>query len=91
MRHIVYLLLVANIVYLAWNVLQLSPHDEVARSLPPLPATATRLVTLQEVEEVEEGEEEKQDEENQEVIFSCVPGTACHRQDVMRIPSIDPF
>jgi len=67
MRHIVYLLLVANIVYLAWNVLQLSPHDEVARSLPPLPATATRLVTLQEVEEVEEGEEEKQDEENQEV------------------------
>jgi hypothetical protein len=66
MRHIVYLLLVANIVYLAWNMSQLSPGDEVARSLPPLPATATRLVTLQEGEEVEEGEK-KQDEENQEV------------------------
>ena len=60
MRHIVYLLLVANIVYFAWNMLQLSPDDEVARSLPPLPATATRLITLQEMEEEAKQEEEKQ-------------------------------
>ncbi len=60
MRHIVYLLLVANIVYFAWNMSQLSPADEVARSLPPLPATATRLITLQEEEEEAKQEEEKQ-------------------------------
>ena len=58
MRHVVYLLLVANLVYLGWNILQTSSVDEVVRTFPPLPATATRLVTLQ---EMEEEEEEKQD------------------------------
>ena len=61
MRHVVYLLLVANLVYLGWNILQTSSVDEVARTFPPLPATATRLVTLQEMEEDAEEEEEKQD------------------------------
>ena len=48
MRHIVYLLLVANGVYLGWNLFQ-SQSDEIdLMSLPPLPDGARSLVTLQE-------------------------------------------
>jgi hypothetical protein len=61
MRHVVYLLLVANLVYLGWNILQTSSVDGVVRTFPPLPATATRLVTLQEMQEETEEEEKKQD------------------------------
>lgn len=48
MKHVIYLLLVANVVYFSWNLL--SGSNEVARSLPPIPETATRLVTLQEMQ-----------------------------------------
>lgn len=68
MRHIVYLLLVANLVFFVWHMMQLSPDDEVARSLPPLPATATRLVTLQEVEQQEKQEEKLNEEEQKAAI-----------------------
>jgi len=58
MRHLVYLLLVVNLVYLGWNVFESSATSEQVRHLPPLPATVSRLVTLQE----REAEEEKPDE-----------------------------
>jgi hypothetical protein len=61
MRHLVYLLLVANLAYLGWNLYESrspSPEVQVTR-LPPIPAMASPLVTLQEREaesnRVEEG------------------------------------
>ena len=48
MRHIVYLLLVANIVYLGWNLLQGQAVDENLSTLPPLPENVRPLITLQE-------------------------------------------
>jgi hypothetical protein len=48
MRHLVYLLLVTNLVYLGWNAFESRSVTEVERQLPPIPATASRLVTLQE-------------------------------------------
>jgi hypothetical protein len=50
MRHLVYLLLVANLVYLGWNVFESRSMIEAERPLPPLPATVSPLVTLQERE-----------------------------------------
>jgi len=54
MRHLVYLLLVANLAYLGWNFFESSSTPEQVRHLPPLPATVNRLVTLQEREAEEE-------------------------------------
>ena len=50
MRHLVYLLLVANLVYFGWNVFESRTFSEVGRQLPPMPPTASPLVTLQERE-----------------------------------------
>ena len=50
MRHLVYLLLVANLVYLGWNVFESRSFSEVERRLPPIPLSASPLVTLQERE-----------------------------------------
>lgn len=50
MRHLVYLLLVANLVYLGWNIFESRSFSETERQLPPLPMTASPLVTLQERE-----------------------------------------
>ena len=50
MRHLVYLLLVANLVYFGWNVFESRSVIETERQLPPLPATVSPLVTLQERE-----------------------------------------
>ena len=65
MRHLVYLLLVANLVYLGWNVFESSssPSSRQIRDLPPLPATVSRLVTLEEREAKEEQPKEGQSEE----------------------------
>jgi len=49
MRHLVYLLLVANLVYFGWNLYEGGTAAETVRVLPPLPASAKRLVTLQEM------------------------------------------
>ena len=51
MRHVVYLLLVVNLVFLGWNIFQSQSVRQVERNLPPLPETAVRLVTLQEKEQ----------------------------------------
>jgi hypothetical protein len=50
MRHLVYLLLVANLVYLGWNLLESSSTGVSERQLPPMPMSASPLVTLQERE-----------------------------------------
>ena len=48
MRHIVYLLLVANVVYFGWNLFPGRAVDDDRSSLPPIPEGVKRLVTLQE-------------------------------------------
>ena len=48
MRHIVYLLLVANLLFFAWNHFQAQTTVDSVQSLPPLPADVNKLVTLQE-------------------------------------------
>jgi hypothetical protein len=55
MRHVIYLLLIANLVFFGWHVLQLQKEDEIAlRALPPIPATVVPLVSLQEMEQMQE-------------------------------------
>jgi len=51
MRHLVYLLLVANLVYFGWNLFQDGTATVSTRELPPLPASARPLVTLHELEQ----------------------------------------
>ena len=48
MRYILYLLLVANVVYLGWNLSQENTDELPAQVLPPLPNGVRPLVTLQE-------------------------------------------
>lgn len=48
MRHLVYLLVLANVIYLGWNLLQEQTAGDIVRALPPGPAGVHRLVTLQE-------------------------------------------
>jgi|GEM_PF-697512 len=57
MRYVIYLLLVANLVFLGWHMLELQKQEEMVRTLPAIPATATRLVTLQEMEQKQEQEQ----------------------------------
>jgi len=55
MRHVVYLLLIANLVYFGWNLYRDGTVQEVVRELPPLPATAKPLVTLEELQQQSTG------------------------------------
>jgi hypothetical protein len=48
MRHIVYLLVVANLLFFAWNHFQAQTLEQSVPSLPPLPAGVSSLVTLEE-------------------------------------------
>ena len=48
MRLIVYLLLVANLLFFAWNHFQAQTLPQAARSVPPLPAGVSTLMTLEE-------------------------------------------
>ena len=85
MRHLVYLLLVANLIYLGWNVFESSSTPEQVRQLPPLPATVTRLVTLQE----REAEEQKPDEVSsiEELTVKQPPGAGA----VIQCQALGPF
>jgi hypothetical protein len=47
MRHVVYLLLVVNLVFLGWNIFQSQSGLQAERNLPPFPETAPPLVTWQ--------------------------------------------
>jgi hypothetical protein len=57
MRYLVYLLLVANLVYLGWNIVDTRPLDAPPHQLPPMPATASPLVTLQERDAATNGDD----------------------------------
>jgi hypothetical protein len=48
MRHLVYLLLVANVVFFGWKLFETQAPEPLVRAMPPLPANVSRLVTLQE-------------------------------------------
>ena len=48
MRHVVYLLLVLNLVFLGWNIFQSQSAMQAERNFPPIPESAAPLVTLQE-------------------------------------------
>ncbi len=61
MRHVVYLLLLANLAYLGWNLFQVRTGSEQVRELPPLPPTAKRLVTLQELQQREQQQVQEQE------------------------------
>jgi len=50
MKYLVYLLVLANIAFLGWNIHMNQIAGEVARELPVLPAGVTPLVTLQELD-----------------------------------------
>ena len=50
MKYLVYLLVLANVVYLGWNIHLDQKAGETVRELPTLPAGVTPLVTLQELE-----------------------------------------
>jgi len=50
MKYLVYLLVLANIAYIGWNIHMNQTAGEVARELPVLPAGVTPLVTLQELD-----------------------------------------
>lgn len=57
MKHVVYLLLVINVVYFAWSMV--SGEEDVVKSVPPIPDSVQLLVTLEEMQtaEVEKLEE----------------------------------
>ncbi len=48
MRYVIYILVVANCLYFAWNMIGATPDAEVVRTLPPLPSNVRSLSTLQE-------------------------------------------
>jgi hypothetical protein len=51
MRHVVYMLVVVNLVFLGWNIFQSQTAMQPERNLPALSETAVPLVTLQEKEQ----------------------------------------
>jgi hypothetical protein len=57
MRHLVYLLLVANVVFFGWNLFDNHSTESPVITIPPLPDNVSRLVTLQEQQTAATGEE----------------------------------
>jgi hypothetical protein len=53
MRHVVYMLVVVNLVFLSWNIFQSQAVMQVERDLPALSETAVPLVTLQEKQQAD--------------------------------------
>lgn len=51
MKHVVYLLLVVNVVYFAWSMV--FGEGDVVKSVPPIPDSVQRLVTLEEMQTAE--------------------------------------
>ena len=57
MRHLVYLLLVANVVFFGWKLFETQSPEPLVRAMPPLPDNVSRLVTLQEQQAATAGEQ----------------------------------
>ncbi len=49
MKHLLYLLIVVNLVYFSWHMSQGVSDDDTVHELPPLPADTRRLMTLKEL------------------------------------------
>lgn len=56
MKHLLYLLVVVNLVYFSWHMLQGNSPDGAVRELPPLPSNTRRLMTLQELQDRREAQ-----------------------------------
>ncbi len=56
MKYLVYLLVLANVAYLGWNIHLNQTAGEIERERPALPAGVTPLVTLHELEQQQEDE-----------------------------------
>ena len=57
MRHLVFLLLVANVVFFGWKLFETQSPEPLVRAMPPLPDNVSRLVTLQEQQAATAGEQ----------------------------------
>lgn len=90
MRHLVYLLLVANLVYFGWNLYQEQPAGDLVRELPPLPATAKPLVMLRELQQQEEQRRADQEQEaQQESEVQGTPSTDPDVEDVAAVAAVE--
>ena len=58
MKYLVYLLMLANVVFLGWNIYLDQKAGETVRELPTLPAGVAPLVTLQELEKQQQQTDE---------------------------------
>lgn len=86
MRHILYLLLVTNLVYLGWNLLQTNTNTTTDMQLPPLPAAVKPLVTLQESRQQSAAPETTDTTETTDTpVISVIPDTT-NRTDTPIIP-----
>jgi len=75
MKYLVYLLVLANVAYLGWNIHLKQTSGEVVRELPALPAGVATLVTLQELEkEKAQTEQAKAVSEVETLTASQPPG-----------------
>jgi hypothetical protein len=57
MRHLIYLLVVANLIFFLWHLMQGIPEGTIAHDLPPLPPNARRLMTVEEMEQAQKAGE----------------------------------
>ena len=53
MKHLIYLLVVVNLVYFSWHTLRGETDNDTVHALPPLPPDTRRLMTLQELKDRE--------------------------------------
>ncbi|MEA2094875.1 MAG: hypothetical protein U9P11_09960 [Pseudomonadota bacterium] len=58
MRHLIYLLVVANLIFFLWHSMPGIPEGAIAHDLPQLPPNARRLMTLEEMEQAQKAGEE---------------------------------
>ena len=89
MRQLVYLLLLANLVYLGWNLYQRPVGSELVRELPPLPTTARRLVTLQELQQQQEEQRSAVQQEQEERQDSEVQEEQVEQQDMDNVAAVE--
>ena len=83
MRYIVYLLVIANLLFFAWNDYQAQTHPPAVRSVPPLPAGVTTLVTL---EEHARGSEAPADGQAIEALTQAEPPSALSTAKCKALP-----
>lgn len=76
MKHLLYLLVVVNLVYFSWHMLQGMSDDGAVRELPPLPSDTRRLMTLQELQDRQKKPEPGRPADNQPSSRAGYPGAS---------------